>query len=166
MLLTLALTGTRNTIVSGQPTISGNQVQWQPSGKTLQFGPDDNYDITTLSYSPDGKYIAATDSGQPTTLQCWLVSDGSMQTKAFTVSGQTQLTAMAWCPKAGSTLVAAASLNGPVYIWDRKQGPNPIRTLHNANIVDRAPLLTWSADGQWLAAGYQDDEDSILVWHV
>ena len=166
-MIALGISTAPNSIVIGQPTLVGNAVQWHSHGEALKFGSNDFFDIVALTWSPDGKFIAAIDSNTPTTVYCWNVSDGKAQSGIFKISGQTaQLTAIAWCPVAGSTLLAAASLNGPVYVWDKSKGPDPIRTLDNANIADRAPVLTWSSDGQWLAAGYQDTNDSILVWHL
>ncbi len=165
--IALGLYTTPKSIAIGQPVLVGNSVQWQSRGANLKFGTNDFFDIVALTWSPDGKFIAAIDSGTPTTVYCWGVSDGKAQSGAFKISGQTtQLTAIAWCPVAGSTLLAAACLNGPVYIWNKSKGPDPIRALDNANIADRAPVLAWSSDGQWLAAGYQDTNDSILVWHL
>ena len=65
--------------------------------------------------------------------------------------------------------MAAGSKEGVTYIWnvDPKNGQGNTLPIHtftgpNANVT----TLTWSADGQWLAAGYDDTSNSILVWKI
>lgn len=82
---------------------------------------------------------------------------------------KTILTAVVWSPAPGNSLMAAGSKDGRVYVWnvDPKNGQGNTLPIHtftgpNANVT----TLAWSTDGQWLAAGYDDTNNSILVWKI
>jgi WD40 repeat protein len=77
---------------------------------------------------------------------------------------------VAWCPAPSSKLLAAGSKDGGVYIWEVNPGnlqgnALPTRSL-NGLAGAEVTALAWSPDGQWLAAGYNDTNDSILIWKL
>ncbi|MBA2679474.1 MAG: hypothetical protein H0U76_13890, partial [Ktedonobacteraceae bacterium] len=79
-----------------------------------------------------------------------------------TISGQ--LSCVAWSP-AKRFLLAAGSSSGKVYLWNiQASGASLTRTF--PGITGRVTALNWSHDGRWLAASYDDNLDSILVWRL
>jgi eukaryotic-like serine/threonine-protein kinase len=79
------------------------------------------------------------------------------------------LTTLEWSLATGNSMMAAGSKDGVIYVWnvDPKNGQGNTLPVHtftgpNANVT----TLAWSADGQWLAAGYDDTNNSILVWKI
>jgi WD40 repeat protein len=71
---------------------------------------------------------------------------------------------MAWSPAATSDLVAIGSKDGQVLIW--KYAGSNLPAHLNSNLKAEVISLAWSLDGQWLAAGFNDKDASILVWNI
>ncbi|WP_165423877.1 hypothetical protein [Ktedonosporobacter rubrisoli] len=76
------------------------------------------------------------------------------------------MTALAFNPVISNTLVAAGATDGKVYIWDVQGNTLPQRTLVAGDVHDPVRTLAWSSDGQYLAAGYNDVNASILIWKI
>ncbi len=131
--------------------------------------------IGGVTWSADGKFLAAfstnhADATNPGPIEAWNGQDfsraGTPQTGA-----SSDLTALAWSPSSNYYL-AAGDNRGTIYIWryypNRSNGPGtgndlPILTLAGPAKA-KVLSLAWSQDGRWLAAGFNDTNDSIYVW--
>jgi len=82
----------------------------------------------------------------------------------------TILNTVAWSPAPTSTHLAAGDMNGAVHIWEVNPGNSqgnalPTRTLTGVKGAT-VTALAWSIDGRWLAAGFNDANDSVLIWKI
>jgi len=157
-----------------QPQVSGNTVHWNIPFTHLKFGQV-QYPASAVTWSPDGHYVAAITYADVLLKQninpasqvgIWDVKSGQEAQTIPTVPTNVQviLTALAWSPAPTSTQLAAGSREGKVYIWNVAGNSLPTRTLTGVNAEIEA--LAWSADGHWLAAGYNDVHHSILIWKL
>jgi serine/threonine protein kinase len=159
--------GSTDGIILEDLAIAGNAVTGKQQ-MLLKFSNDvlGNNQTGAITWDSGGQYLAAitAEDTEPTTVSIW---DFSQQERAFarTLPDQTtSMTTLAWCPAPSSTLFAAGAKNGAVYIWDYAGSSPPTRILHGLD--SEITALAWSADGHWLAAGYNDVNASILVWKL
>ena len=136
--------------------------------KTITF-----QSIGGVTWSADGRFVAAfsTDhAANPNPIQAWYRQDFSKAGEPQT-GANSDLTALAWS-SASNHYLAAGDNNSSIYIWryypDNGNGPGsgndlPILTL-SGPAKAKVITLAWSQDGQWLAAGFNDANDSIYVW--
>jgi serine/threonine protein kinase len=163
-------------VLVGQLDLSGKKAAWKNVVPLLKFGSN-YYPAGGVSWSPDGKYVAAINNAQfisslmpASELVVWNWQSNGQTSMALPRPGAV-LTTLAWSPAPSSTLIAAGSKDGAVYIWNFNSNATtgtgnslPIRTLRGLNAEITA--LAWSTDGRWLAAGYKDTRDSILIWKL
>ena len=162
-LLALALsTGVR----VGSANVSGTKVQWQPHTNILQFTTDGlPHEADALSWTPDSTKVLAlsTESALPSKVAEWdLQNPKQLPSLLGGPDSDPTLTTLARSPKSGSSLLAASSRRGSIYLWDLGKGGLPAYTLKGLNAS--VTSLAWSIDGQWLAASYDDTYASILIW--
>ncbi len=162
--------GTTNGVVLGTLTFTGQNVTFKQNRilqLATQAAPQDGSDpIGAITWDNGGTYLAAIPD-QSSTAQAvtiWNVQSQQSYNARTLPTQTTSITTLLWCPAPSSTLFAAGTTNGQVYIWDFSGNTSPTRTLQGINASITA--LAWSADGQWLAAAYQDTNDSILVWKI
>ena len=168
--------GTGIGVIVGQLDHSGPTIQWKTEA-FLPFDKTNYYPIGAVTWSPDSKYVAAINHPQfvgkfmPNSLfSVWDWQSGTQM--PFTLPNNTTVfTTAAWCPAPASKLLATGSKDGKVYLWNFNSqtatgagNALPIRTLTGLNA--EITTLAWSFDGRWLAAGYKDTKDSILIWKV
>jgi WD40 repeat protein len=163
-------------VLVGKLDLSGKEAAWKNSVPLLKFGSK-YYPAGAVTWSPDGKYVAAINNAQfisslmpSSELVVWNWQSGD-QTAMALPRPDAVLTTLAWSPVPSSTLMAAGSKDGSVYIWKFNSNAAtgagnslPIRTLKGLNA--EITTVAWSADGRWLAAGYKDTQDSILIWKL
>jgi serine/threonine protein kinase len=167
--LNLAI-GTQDGVLIEELSAAGQAFQWKQRG--LLKVQDNNAlenDMAALAWSPDGRYIAAilSSTDSPTNVTIWDLHTRTYVGPPTLPDSGTNVTTLVWNPASSSTLIAAGATNGAVYIWDITGNTLPQKTLtptQNINSLVRA--LAWSADGQWLAAAYNDNNASILVWKL
>jgi serine/threonine protein kinase len=163
---TLALsTGTadlKQGVLIGKVSVENAKVQWQP--KPLIETRDV---VTNLAWSPDSHYLAgAAPADVRQVLYIWDATQDYHQLKPGVdlTSISERLNCVAWSP-AKRFLLAAGSSLGKVYLWTiQASGASLTRTL--PGIAGRVTALNWSHDGRWLAASYDDNFDSVLVWRL
>jgi WD40 repeat protein len=63
-------------------------------------------------------------------------------------------------------MFAAGTKDGKIYLWSGETRKLPIRTLATPDINAAVVALSWSPDGQWLAASYEDPDATILIWKI
>jgi WD40 repeat protein len=160
--------GTSKGVLVGQLRLAGSQASWQQHSPLLIF---EQLPITAeadaLTWSSDGQYVAAISNSAPPEHQLvvWKWNNGTQVLSPVLPDANTPLTTLAWSPT--NSLLAAGNNKGIVYVWDINTHAGntlPVHTLPGVNAAARA--LAWSMDGQWLATGYDDTNDTILVWKV
>jgi serine/threonine protein kinase len=160
--------GTSKGVLVGQLRLAGSQASWQQHSPLLIF---EQLPITAeadaLTWSFDGQYVAAISNSAPPEHQLvvWKWNNGTQVLSPVLPDANTPLTTLAWSPT--NSLLAAGNNKGIVYVWDINTHAGntlPVHTLPGVNAAARA--LAWSMDGQWLATGYDDTNDTILVWKV
>ncbi|HET9999269.1 MAG TPA: serine/threonine-protein kinase [Ktedonobacteraceae bacterium] len=141
--------------------------------KTISF-----LSIGGVTWSADGNFLAAFSydhAANANPIIVWSKQDNYSKTVSPSLSPgvNSDLMALAWSP-ATNHYLAAGDNNGKVYVWNfypsggTQIGPGtgnslPIVTLPGPPNA-KALALAWSQDGQWLAAGFNDSNDSIYVW--
>jgi len=158
--------GTYKGVLVGQLRLSGLQASWQPHSPLLMFDQFSE-DADALTWSSGGQYVAAISNSAPPEHQLvvWKWTNGARALSPVLPDANTPLTTLAWSPN--GSLLAVGNNKGIVYVWniDIHAGNTlPAHTL--TGITAAARVLAWSMDGQWLAAGYDDTNDTILVWKV
>lgn len=134
---------------------------------SLSLSSPDGFDneVGGLTWDAGGQYLAAIAAAftNPMIVNVWDFTD-HQRAFAHTLPDQTtSLTTLAWSPVPASPFFAGGAKNGQVFIWNYGSAP-PVRVLHGLNAEITA--LSWSSDGHWLAAGYNDTNASILVWKI
>lgn len=109
--------------------------------------------VTSVAWSPDGRYIATGTSGPVTptsqdTTQVWEAVSGRLLV-AFKHSNFTN--SVAWSPD--SRKLASGSADGTISIWDITTQQLLILFSGHSTIVS---TLAWSPDGKYLASGSWD----------
>lgn len=138
----------------------GNVVLWSiSSGKplhTFRFAQGQEYNwVRTLSFSPDGKLLAASFRHGPA--KVWQLSDNSLL-HTLSVPNDT-VRSIVFSPN--GQLMASGSDNGTIRIWQVSNG-NVIQTLDgNSKWVS---IVKFSPDGQLLAS--IEGDNSIRIWRV
>lgn len=118
------------------------------------FEPRDGL-ARAVAWSPDSRIVA---SGGYHDVCLWDVATGTLRAR---LTGHTnQVYSLAW--SAPSALLASASSDGTIRLWDARQS-QAVQTLHSAPSI---PLFSvcWSPDGKRIAAGTEDG--NILLWDV
>ncbi|GHO95972.1 hypothetical protein KSF_060200 [Reticulibacter mediterranei] len=162
---TLVAISLYTTIVIGKVSLLANTVQWQPTS-TLQFEKNSFAQSTGVFWAPDGRNIGTFFQSNVSSLYLWNWPN-KQSTPAKELDTDAKLITMAWSPTQKNPLIATASTDGKVQIWNPNKGTAPVGTLNGGEITNKKiTALSWSADGQWLAAGYDDNDTSILVWKI
>ncbi len=154
-----------NGLSMGQVTSANNKVQWKANAGLLTFNDPLITGVNALTWSPDGKSIGALNNAGNSTMAYWN-RQGSRWQSSAKVQVSATLTTMAWCPAPTSSLVATGAGDGSVLLWQPGNETQPTRTLTSGGMNTPVQTLAWSADGKWLAASYQDNFGTILVYSV
>lgn len=137
------------------PLVSSGRITPENAARITRlatFRPRDGL-ARAVAWSPDSRIVA---SGGYHDVCLWDVATGKLRAR---LSGHTnQIYSMAW--SAASGLLASASSDGTVRLWDVRQN-QAVQTLHSAPSI---PLfsVSWSPDGRRIAAGTEDG--NVLLW--
>lgn len=154
-----------NTIAIGKVNLAASMVQWQQTS-TLQFEKNSFAQSTGVFWAPDGQNIGTFYQSNVSSIYLWNWPN-KQNTPSKELDTDAKLITMAWSPTPKNPLIATASADGKVQIWNPNKGTAPVGTLNGGEITNKKiTALAWSADGQWLAAGYDDNDTSILVWKI
>ncbi len=165
----LVAVGMASNFVLGQFNLQGDTTHWNQVGPILQFSADTPYTILGVTWSPDSRFVVALGDASPTKFYAWDTQNLNQPPIIFQLpASAAKLLTTAWCPVTGSSLLAAGSQNGNVFLWNVGQSQFPARQLNTPANLQGSPItgLTWSHDGRWLAASYKDNNDTILVWKL
>ncbi|HEX7735984.1 MAG TPA: WD40 repeat domain-containing serine/threonine protein kinase [Ktedonobacteraceae bacterium] len=151
----------------GRLNTSGKGALWQQIGSQLTLGING---VSGAGWSPDGHYLAAVAASgtDNAVLGLWDASKQyqPVQPGLAASSVPTPVTALAWAPAPTSKpILALGGGNGQVYLWNAGSSPEPFRVL-SPGIQGTVTSLAWSADGHWLAAGYDNASTTILLWRL
>ena len=158
--------GVQGNMVVGPLDTTGNGTVWHQTGSALSLN---NNDVGEVAWSLDGHYVAAV-LHSPTANAVVGLWDATRNYQAVlpglaTSSVPSQLKHLAWSPYPSASLLALGGSDGRVYLWNVKNGPEPTRIL-SGGIQGTITSLAWSFDGHWLAASYDDNSTTILLWRV
>ncbi|KAJ6223045.1 hypothetical protein RDWZM_001590 [Blomia tropicalis] len=114
--------------------------------------------ITDVSYSPDGKYLAASDQNRKIILY---LSDGYQPAHNLEWGYHTaRVNCLAWAPD--SCLLASGSLDTGIIVWDVAQ-PTKHYTLKKAHPQSQVTRIVWLDQSTIVTTGH---DGSIKVWNV
>ncbi len=168
--LTLAL-GTNDGISVEQIDLSKPQPQLKETF-LFTYGSNEQFTSSTkvVSWSADGSRLAGIKDNynKPTSITIWNLQDHTkLPALVLPDNVSTYLLTVTWNPAPASTKIAAGANNGNIYIWDGNGNALPIDVKNPpSGIQGSVRALSWSADGQWLAAAYNDQNASIVVWKM
>lgn len=132
--------------------------RWEArSGRLLQkyktpFNLFPDFNVFSLSWSPDREYIAAGTQGK---VWVWHVTSGHSTEYGRSSSN---FVSVAWSPD--STRIAAACDDRKVHIWQRATGQE---VVSNPGHMDRLRDVSWSPDGNSIASASVDK--TVQIWN-
>ena len=166
--LTLAL-GSSDGVSVEQIDLSKQQIK---ESFLFTYGGNEKYTSNTkvVAWSSDGRYLAGIKDNynKPISVAIWDLQTHTVPPeRTLPDDVSTYLLTVTWSPAPASTKIAAGANNGKVYIWDGNGNALPIDVKSPpADIQASVRALSWSGDGQWLSAAYNDQNASIVVWKM
>lgn len=150
----------------GHLDTSGKAALWRPIGSALSV---DGNSLGQVAWSSDGHYVAgipasSSDNGLVGVWDATRQYQLALPSLAAS-SVPTPVVAMAWSPASSGSQLALGGDDGNIYLWNVGRSPEPARIL-SRNIQGSVTSLAWSADGRWLAASYDDNLITILLWRM
>jgi WD40 repeat protein len=131
---------------------------WQ-SGSSPHRLPPSGGTINTLAISGDGRSVAAGDNRNRVIV--WDLSSGGIVARFGLGGDNDQVTHVAYVPH--STLIAAASTDGTVRLFDHAKSGQLVRTLGEIGGPE-VKALDVSADGAYLVTASEDR--NVQVWRI
>ena len=161
---------TTNGALIGSAEIIDNAVVWQsvwPDLLQYQPGSDLN-EVKALAWSAKGgNLLVLPKNGTRNALMSWgLVQDVKKLDQFPAISPTIHFNAIAVSPTTDKSMFAAGTEESEIYLWNGDVSNIPFRTLKSGGVRGKVLALSWSFDGQWLAASYDDQKASILIWKL
>src|SRR6266496_4164085 len=127
----------------------------RPRGSILYTYRGHTNRVTTVAWSPNGKYIASGSLDQ--TVQVWAANPGE-HVQPFIYHGHTDgVQTVAWSPD--SNRVVSGSIDKTVQILDAATGNNRYTYRGHTDVVSS---VSWSPDGKHIVSGSWDK--TVQVW--
>ena len=128
---------------------------WKAYGQelTLTINLAHSFDVSSVEYSPDGKYLVSGSPGQG--VKIWEVSTGKL---IRTLQSDTSFVFTVSVSPNGK-YIASGRDDGSIKIWDASSG-RLFKTLYGHS--DGINTINYSPDGKYLASGSADK--SIKIW--
>ncbi|HEY4386733.1 MAG TPA: WD40 repeat domain-containing serine/threonine-protein kinase [Ktedonobacteraceae bacterium] len=158
-------------VLVGSPQIMNNKVTWQANASVpLTKGKENGIfgSPILLEWGSGGKRLICIYDSIPFNIMLgWDLAGKPNEPLRFGIPPEApDFTALATHPKPTNNMFAAGTENGTIYLWSGETKKMPIRTLAAPDITDTVLALSWSPDGQWLAASYKDNDATILIWKI
>ena len=146
-----------NLIASGSSDLNGDgDIQiWNAITRQIKYiYRGHSSGVSTLAWSPDGKYIASGDENG--IVLVWDVTAGDT---IYTYNSQSEVASVAWSPD-GKRIVCGL-YDSTIHIWDAFTGKNALIYNGHPEIV----LSTaWSPNGKYIASGSGDT--TVHIWNA
>ncbi len=127
----------------------------RPEGSVLHTYHGHTNRVTTVAWSPDGKYIASGSLDQ--TVQVWS-ADPADHVRPVVYHGHSAgVLAVAWSPD--SKRIVSGSLDTTAQVWDATNGAQVALYRGHTGMVN---AVAWSPDGASIATGSADN--TVRVW--
>jgi len=127
----------------------------RPEGSVLYTYHGHTNRVTTVAWSPDGRYIASGALDQ--TAQVWSANPGEHFHPVIYHGHSAGVLAVAWSP--GSNRIVSGSLDTTAQVWDATSGEQVALYRGHTDIVN---AVAWSPDGAYIATGSADK--TVRVW--
>ncbi len=127
----------------------------RPQGSVLYTYHGHTNRVTTVAWSPNGKYIASGSLDQ--TVQVWSANAGDHFHPVIYHGHSAGVLAVAWSPD--SSRVVSGSIDKTVQVWNAMRGEQTALYHGHTDIVN---TVAWSPDGKYIATGAADN--TVRVW--
>jgi WD40 repeat protein len=131
---------------------------WESGKPPYRLSASDRF-LTALAISGDGRSVAAGDASNRVIV--WDLGSGRITARLGPKSAVEQVTRVTYVPH--STIVAVASTDGTVRLFDTANPAQPLRTLGEVG-SPAVKALDVSANGTYLAAASEDR--NVRVWRI
>jgi len=133
----------------------------QSGDKLLALGGSEKKMVHSVTFSLDGKRIAAGDGYKESRLRVWDADSGEEQ---LSLTGHVSLvSSLAFSPGGEHIASGGGWQENTLRIWDASSGESLLTlTNHTGRVVS----LAFNPDGTRLASGSGDEDGSIRVWDV
>ncbi len=151
--LTTSIDGCAQTVSSPSTTVPTPR----PYGSVISHYRGHTMRVTTVAWSPDGKYIASGSLDK--TVQVWPANSNN-HGRPFVYRGHTAgIRAVDWSPN--SQRVVSGAEDTTVQLWDALNGEHS--TLCRGH-SDAVTTVAWSPDGKYVASGSMDG--TVRLWNA
>jgi WD40 repeat protein len=155
LMITVSLEGCAQSLSSPSATVPSPTPRPQGSVLYTYRGYTDR--VTSVAWSPNGKYIASGSLDK--TARVWAVNPGD-HFQPFIYRGHTAgLQTVAWSPD--SNRVVSGSIDKTVQVWDALTGEHVALYHGHTGSVNS---VAWSPDGKYIASGSADG--TVRMWDV
>lgn len=118
-------------------------------------------EVNSIKWSPDGKLLVS--SSDDTTARIWKISDDLKEGDVQSILSEhtMEIYTAKWCSSNGKLLIATASFDGTIKIWDGSSGTGIYTLKHHTQPVY---AIDFSSCGKYIASGSLDE--TLLVWRL
>jgi WD40 repeat protein len=134
----------------------GQAILWNANSGQKVKALTINAPVTSLAWTPDGKYLATGDSD--TRIAVWKVETWTPMAKLERVGSPPGVTALAWSPN--RPLLASGRANHTLQLWDVQTG----KSVQDLPTMAAVQVVTWTANGNAIVAATADR--CIRAWDV